>query len=97
MPSPTGGTGTITANITIGGGASGWVATLEDPEGFFESVTPLNGDRTVTSVSITYNENVGLSRRAKLIFSSVGRVAQRAVEALEFTQLGGVPTYKCVD
>ena len=84
--------GTITANITIGGGASGWVATLEDPDGFFESVTPLKGDRTVTSVSITYNENVGLSRRAKLVFSSVGRVAQRAIEALEFTQFGGAPT-----
>ena len=91
---PTGGgaTGTITATIDLGGGATGWTATKggDDSNAFIASFTPM-GNRTNNTLTITYNENVGLERSVTLTISTVGGTG--VVEApLELTQLGAAPT-----
>ena len=83
---------TATATIALGGGAERWRAVLEDPDGFFASTTSLRGDRTNNSITITYNVNEGVGRRAKIIFTSTGRTAVQATEELIFVQLGAAPT-----
>ena len=83
---------TATARIALGGGAERWRAVLEDPDGFFASTTSLRGDRTNNSITITYNVNEGVGRRAKIIFTSTGLTAVQATEELIFVQLGAAPT-----
>ena len=61
--SPTGGgtTATITATITLGGGAEGWTATKsdDDSDAFISDFTS-SGDRANLTLTITYNfENTG--------------------------------------
>ena len=88
---PTGGgaTGTITATITLGGGAEGWTVAKsgDDTDAFIESFTPASGDRTNDMLTITYKENTGATRTATLTFTTTGGTGAAATEALVLTQL----------
>ena len=86
-----GGTGTITGTITLGGGAEGWSAVVEDEGGLFASVLPLAGDLTATTFVATYSANVGVARTAKIILTSTGRTGTQVTQELDFTQLGAAP------
>ena len=65
--SPAGGTGTITATITLGGGALGWTATKsnDDSDAFISDFTS-SGDRGNLTLTITYNENLGCGKECDL-------------------------------
>ena len=86
-----GGTGTITGTISLGGGAEGWKAVVEDEGGFFAGVEPLTGDLATTTFVATYNANVGVERVAKIILTSTGRTGTQATRELVFTQNGAAP------
>ena len=86
--SPAGGTGTITATITLGGGAEGWTATKsdDDTDAFIESFTPASGDRTNDMLTITYKENTGVERTATLTIATTGGTGAAATADLVITQ-----------
>ena len=86
--SPTGATGTITATITLGGGAEGWTATKsdDDTDAFIESFTPASGDRTNDMLTITYKENTGVERTATLTIATTGGTGAAATADLVITQ-----------
>ena len=70
---PTGGTGTITATITLEGDATGWTATKNgDPTDAFITDFTSSGDRINNTLTITYNRNTGVDRRATLTITTTG-------------------------
>ena len=88
---PTGGgaTGTITATITLGGGAEGWTATKsdDDSDAFISSFLPASGDATELSLAITYSTNTGVKRTATITLTTVGGTGSPATTDLVITQL----------
>ena len=92
--SPADGTGTITATITLGGGAEGWTAAKsgDDTDAFIESFTPASGNRVNKTLTITYKKNTGVGRSATLTLTTTGGTGGPATAALVFTQLGAPPT-----
>ena len=99
--SPTGGgaTATITATITLGGGAEGFTVAKsdDDSDAFIESFTPAGGDRTNLTLTITYKENTGVARTATLTLTTTGGTGVADTENLVLTQLGAAPTISVVD
>ena len=91
---PTGGgtTGTITATITLGGGAERWTATEIEDLNNFVSFTPTSGDRIDNTLTITYNENIDLGRSATLTIATEGGTGAAVTQDLVITQLSGPPT-----
>ena len=91
---PTGGTGTITATIALGGGAEGWTATKsdDDSDAFISSFLPASGDATELSLAITYSTNTGVKRTATITLTTVGGTGSPATTDLVITQLGAAPT-----
>ena len=90
--SPAGGTGTITGTITLGGGAEGWTATKSaDLAPVFISDFTSSGDRDNLTLTITYNENLGVGRSATLTFTTVGGTGAAVEKVLVFTQLAAAP------
>ena len=87
-------TGTITATITLGGGAEGFTVAKsgDDSDAFIESFTPASGDRTNKTLTITYKENTGVGRSATLTLTTTGGTGTAATEDLLLTQLGAAPT-----
>ena len=91
---PTGGraTGTITATLTLGGGAEGWrVMEGDDMDGLIESFTE-SGDRDNPTLTITYNANTAMARTATLTITTEGGTGTADTRDLVLTQLAGPPT-----
>ena len=95
--SPAGGTGTITATITLGGGAEGWTATKSDDDrDLFISDFTSSGDGANLTLTITYNENTGVARSATLTIATTGGTGGPATVDLVLTQLAGPATITAV-
>ena len=86
-------TGTITATITLGGGAESWTATKSaDLTPVFISDFTSSGDRRKLTLTITYNQNTGVERDATLTLTTTGGTGGPATANLMITQLGAAPT-----
>ena len=85
-------TGTITATITLGGGAETWSATKSaDLTPAFITDFTSEGDRTSNTLTVTYNANTGAERSAVLTVVASGSSGSR-IARINLRQLGAAPT-----
>ena len=85
------GGGEIQANITLGGGATGWEATT--PHDFI-TLSPPSGVSGV--LTITYEENTGITREGLVTITTTGGSGSSVESAVSFTQTGSPPTLSVV-
>ena len=94
---PTGGgfTGTITATITLGGGAEGWRVTKSgDMTNAFITDFTSSGGRGNSTLTITYTpSNMDMPRTATLTVETVGGTGNAITEDLVLTQMGASFTF----
>ena len=86
-------TGTVSATITLGGGAGGFRVekTGDDDDAFITSITPERGDRGNNVVSIVYTANPGEARNATLTFTTTGGTGSAVGEQFTLMQAAAAP------
>ena len=92
--------GTLVATITLGGGATAWLAKkIGDESGaFITAFTPTRGDGTTNNtLTITYGANTtGLLRHAEIEFEATDGSTPLSTTRIRLTQLGVPPTLSFV-
>ena len=80
--------GNVSSTITIGGGATGWQASV--PSGTFITVNPapVTGSG---SLSIDYDQNIGVERTGTITITTTGD-GTTVTTTIMLTQAGGAPT-----